>query len=138
MKTFTLSILTPFGKYLESQAEYLQVTSEDYTLGILPGHSPLISTLVISNIIIKRNGEKVPYSIGGGIIKVEKDHVTLLVDSIERFDEIDFDRANDAKNRAEERLKKLTGGESIDEARAKASLKRALNRLKLINYGNKN
>lgn len=132
MKTFPLTIYTPFGKYLEADVESVQVRSEDYNLGILPGHSPLISTLIISVMVIKMNDAKVEYTIGGGIIKVEKDKTVLLLDSIERFDEIDLDRAHAARIRAEERLKKLAEGEEIDEKRAKLALARALNRIRLI------
>lgn len=131
MKTFELTILTPFGKYLDTSAEYIQVSSEDYTLGILPGHSPLISTLIISTMVVKLEDGKHNYAIGGGVVKVDGDKVTLLLDSIEREDEIDFDRAMSAKERAEERLKKLAEGEQIDEHRAKMALARAINRIKL-------
>lgn len=137
-KTFQLSVLTPFGKYFDAPVEYIQVSSEDYTLGILPGHSPLVSTLKISTMYIKMFDKKIPFSIGGGIINVEKDKVVVLVNSIERFDEIDFTRAKEAKERAEERLKKLADGEAIDEPRAREALARALNRIKLLDDANKN
>lgn len=136
-KTFQLLILTPFGKYLDAPVDYIQVSSEDYTLGILPGHSPLISTLKISTMFIKMFDKKIPFAIGGGIINVEKDKVVVLVNSIERYDEIDFTRAHEAKTRAEERLKKLADGEPIDEARAREALARALNRIKLIDASEK-
>lgn len=137
MKTFQLEILTPYGMYFKGEVEYLQVSSEDYTLGILPGHSPLISTLAVSTMIIKMFDQKIPYSIGGGIIRVEKEKVVLLLNSIERYDEIDFDRARSAKERAEERLRKLSLGEGveiIDKQRVKDALTRAANRIKLENY----
>ena len=136
MKTFQLTILTPYGLYLDAQANYVQVTSEDYTLGILPGHSPLISTLVISTMYIKFDNEKIPYAIGGGIIRVEKDKVTLLLDSVERYDEIDYNRALSAKERAEKRLKEKEEDSSIDEHRAEYALARALNRIKVITSKN--
>ena len=135
-KTFQLSVLTPFGKYLDAPVEYIQVSSEDYTLGILPGHSPLISTLKISTMYIQMFDKKIPFAIGGGILNVEKDKVTVLINSIERYDEIDFERAKRAKERAEDRLNKLADGEAIDESRARDALARALNRIKLIDSVN--
>jgi len=131
MKTFDLTILTPYGKYLSTKAEYIQVTSEDYTLGILPGHTPLISTLVISTMVVKLEDGKFNYAIGGGIIKVDHGKVTLILDSIERADEIDFARAEAAKTRAEQRLKNIAEGGDGDFARAKLALTRAQNRIKL-------
>lgn len=116
---------------MDAPVEYVQVSSEDYTLGILPGHAPLISTLVISTMVIKMSDKKINFAIGGGIINVSKDGVTLLLDSIERFDEINYLRAQQAKERAEERLKKLAEDGSIDEKRAKQALARALNRIRI-------
>lgn len=137
MKKFRLVIYTPFGKYMDTEVDFVQVSSEDYTLGILPGHSPLVSTLIISQIIVKNNDVRKPYSIGGGIVKVENDVVTLLVDSIESADEIDIERAKASKERAEKRLKDLTNGNPIDEKRARLSLARAINRIKLLEINNK-
>ncbi len=122
---------------MDANVDFVQVSSEDYTLGILPGHFPLVSTLIISQIIIKNGESKKPYSIGGGIIKVENDVVTMLVDSIESADEIDIERAKQSKERAEQRLKDLTNGQAIDEKRARLSLARAINRIKLIEFNNK-
>ena len=129
-KTFRVMILTPFGQYLSTEADYLTTTSAMGVIGILPNHAPLISTLEISKLIIRRNGEEKVYAIGGGVINIKKDHsVTLLVDSIERSDEIDKERALSAKERAERCLKERNDELEVDVQRAKASLLRALNRL---------
>ena len=99
-------------------------------IGILPNHAPLISTLEISKLVIRKNGQETIYAIGGGVINIKKDHsVTLLVDSIERKDEIDKERALSSKERAERRLKENNNDKDVDVQRAKASLLRALNRL---------
>ena len=127
-KLFKVEILTPFGQYLTTEADYLSTTSAMGVMGVLPNHAPLISTLEISKLIIRRNGKEYTYAIGGGVIHIKKDHsVTLLVESIERSDEIDVKRALSAKERAEKRLHENTS--EVDVQRAKASLLRALNRL---------
>ncbi|NLV29098.1 MAG: F0F1 ATP synthase subunit epsilon [Erysipelotrichaceae bacterium] len=132
MKTFPLDIFTPFGHYLETNASFLEVQSEDYLLGILPGHAPLVSTLVISKMVIEINSIRFFYANGGGVINIAKDgHVTLLLDSVERSDEINLERALNAKQRAEQRL--IDDEDStIDKKRAKLALIRALNRIHLI------
>ena len=128
-KNFKVEILTPFGHYLSTEADYLSTTSSVGVIGILPNHAPLISTLEISKLIIRRGASELVYAIGGGVIHIKKDHsVTLLVESIERKDEIDVERARSSKERAEQRLQDKTASE-IDIQRAKASLLRALNRL---------
>ena len=127
-KLFKVEILTPFGQYLTTDADYLSTTSAMGVMGVLPNHAPLISTLEISKLIIRRNGKEYTYAIGGGVIHIKKDHsVTLLVESIERSDEIDVKRALSAKERAEKRLHE--NASEVDVQRAKASLLRALNRL---------
>ena len=129
--TFLLSILTPYGHYFEGNVEFLEVHSEKYSLGILPNHAPLISTLIISKMIIRMNGKDFVYANGGGVIYVDKDKVTLILDSVERADEIDLTRAEESKRRAEERLKDLDKQNAIDINRAKLALARALNRINI-------
>jgi len=131
MNTFFLDIYTPFGHYLKTNASFLEVQSEDYLLGIMAGHAPLISTLVISKMVIEINSIRYLYAIGGGLININKDGITLLLDSVERSDEINLQRAIEAKKRAEKRLNDLDD-KSIDKNRAKLALARAINRIRLI------
>lgn len=129
-KTINLIILTPYGKYFEGEVLSLHVHSEDYFLGIYPNHEPLISTISVSPMEINFNGNKYYYAVGGGIINIEKDKTTLILDSIERTDEIDINRALEAKKRAEARLEDKSN-QNIDFKRAKEALARAINRINL-------
>ena len=126
MKTFLLEIYTPYGKYFDRYVEEVIVPTEEYVLGILPGHAPLIAKIRLGKLEIIREGEKTIYAHAEGLINVKKDVVTILVDSIERKDEIDIDRAKEAKKRAEERLQQPL---SIDVERATKALIRANNRI---------
>ena len=126
---FLVSIYTPFGKYLVTESDYLSVTTANGPIGVYPNHAPLISTLEISKLTIKNGNSELKYAIGGGVINIKKDHsITLLVDSIERSDEIDIVRAKNSQKRALERINDSSNSE-VDIARAKLSLLRALNRL---------
>ena len=126
-KVFHVEILTPYGKYLSTDAEFLSVKSGMGVLGILPNHAPLITTIEISKLVIKSGGETLKYAVSGGLMNIKKGtEVTLLVNTIERSDEIDVKRAQEAKERAEERLK---SSDEVDVTRAKAALSRALNRI---------
>lgn len=130
--TFLLTILTPYGHYFEGRVEFLEVLSEKYSLGILPKHAPLISTLVVSKMVIRMNGGKTyNYAIGGGAINISEEKVVLILDSIEREDEIDINRAKDAMKRAEDRLANKLEKGSIDYDRAKLAYIRALNRIRI-------
>ena len=126
MSTFLLEIFTPFGKYFDRYVEELVIQTDDYVLGILPNHTPLVSKVKVSKMYIIQNGDKECYAIGEGLLNITKDGVTLLLESIESKDDIDIDRAKDAKKRAEQRLATLV---NIDVERAQRALNRANNRI---------
>lgn len=126
MSTFLLEIFTPFGKYFDRYVEELVIQTDDYVLGILPNHTPLVSKVKVSKMYIIQNGDKKCYAIGEGLLNITKDGVTLLLESIESKDDIDIDRAKEAKKRAEQRLATLV---NIDVERAQRALNRANNRI---------
>ena len=126
MKTFLLEIYTPYGKYFDRYVNELVIQTEEYVLGILPNHAPLVAKVKTGKMEIVQNGERKCYANGEGLINVKKDGVILIVDSVERKDEIDIDRAKEAKKRAEERLKEPL---NIDVERATRALIRANNRI---------
>ena len=130
-QTFHLSILTPYGHYFDGEVEFLEVRSDKYSLGILPGHAPLISTVSICKMRIKAHGREMKYAVGGGVITITKEKTTLVLDSCERADEIDLERARAAKERAEERLKSGEKENAVDVNRAKMALLKAINRLEV-------
>lgn len=129
MKSKRLNIFTPTKKYLNAEIVYLNFSNGKYRLGITPNHAPIISTVDICIITIKmKDTQEFSYTVSGGIIYVEKENITLLVNSIERSDEIDLNRAIEAKKRAEE---KLLNKDLYDQKRANLSLLRAINRISL-------
>lgn len=128
-----LKIITPSGTYLSQSVEYLEVRAPHSVLGILPGHAPLVSTLLVAPLKTKVGGKTYYYAAGSGVLNVKKDETVVLVSSIERVDEIDIDRAIEAKRRAEEHLQQAKDDTDIDIARAESALSRALNRIKVYN-----
>jgi len=97
-------------------------------LGILPHHTPLMTTLRPGELRIKKGGEEISLSITGGFLEVRPDRVVVLADAAERADEIDIARAEEAKRRAEQRLADR-GALGIDETQYEAALHRAVTRL---------
>ena len=126
MKTFLLQIYTPYGKYFDHFVDELIVKTEEYVLGILPEHAPLIAKVQTSKMEIISNGERKVFANGEGLLNVKENGVVLILESIERKDQIDIDRAKEAKKRAEERLKEPL---NIDVERATRALIRANNRI---------
>ena len=93
----------------------------------MANHLPLIAVIEISHLNYKKDGKIQEYAISGGILNVKKDEVSILADSFEAKEEIDYERAEKAKLKAEERLSSKEP--NIDIKKAELSLKRALNRL---------
>ncbi|MBL7125923.1 MAG: F0F1 ATP synthase subunit epsilon [Dehalococcoidales bacterium] len=99
-------------------------------LGILPHHTPLMTTLLPGELRIKKGGEEISLAISGGFLEVRPDRVVVLADAAERGDEIDVERAEAARKRAQERLSQQREL-GIDGARAEAALCRSLARLRV-------
>jgi F-type H+-transporting ATPase subunit epsilon len=98
-------------------------------LGILPQHAPLITTLSYGELRIKKGSEEQSILVYGGFMEVGDDKVLVLADSAERAEEIDVERAEAARHRAEA---SIAGREStIDLEEAQASLRRANLRLRI-------
>ena len=124
-----LELITPQGKKKDIETSIINVGSIDGQRGIIPGRVPYVLMLDISILETIENGQREKYSIGGGTLYFEDNKATCLLNSFEAESEIDFNRAEAAKERAEERIN--SKNENIDLVRAEAALKRALNRLSL-------
>lgn len=100
-------------------------------IGILYDHEPLVAPLRIGSLRIKQEDGSFKWAAGStGFLTVNEDQVTVVVDSAEWVEEIDIDRALEAKKRAETRI--AEGVEKgVDFVRARAALERAINRIKL-------
>ena len=127
--TLNLRIITPYGLYFTGEVDYLSVDTELGILGVLPEHTPLITTLKISKLTIKKSDGEFVFAISGGVIDIKDEQTTVLARSIEAKSDIDVERALKAKKRAIERLQ---SGDKIDVKRAQAALARALNRLHVV------
>lgn len=132
MKTFKLKIVTPKGIYKETDIEILNIRTTAGQMGILASHLPLASGLEISEMNYVENGQRKHFSIAGGFIYVGEDETTLIVNAIESPEEIDLERAESAKKRAEERLSKK---QDIDIKRAEIALRKALTRIQVKGIG---
>ena len=132
---FPVLIITPKRKVFDGQVELLNVMTTAGQLGILANHTPLLTILKTGPMHLIVDKKTIYFAVSGGVLSVQKNQTILLVDAIERADEIDVTRAKEALKRAEERLKEKT--EKIDEARAKAALARALNRIQVAESNNK-
>tara|TARA_Y100000590_G_C15322120_1_gene864386 strand:- start:24 stop:428 length:405 start_codon:yes stop_codon:yes gene_type:complete len=127
-KTFQLDIVTPTSIISEGQVEYLRAPSTDGLFGVKRGHASSMILMDIGEIKIIKDGKEVFYATNGGFADIRPEGVMLLVETAERNDEIDKERAEKAFQRAKDRLK----DDSTNLHRAKAAINRSRNRLKIL------
>lgn len=123
-----LKIVTPERVVLDEDVDAVNAHAADGRLGILPRHVPLVTPLNVSVLEYAKNGETHPVAVMGGMLSTNGDEVTILSNAAELTGEIDRLRAEQARNRAEARLKERL--EDVDTARAERALARAMTRLK--------
>ncbi len=123
MATLHLDIVTQEKRLFSGDVDMVVAPGSEGELGILPHHAPLITTLREGALRVKLGGGEELFSIGGGFMEVQPDHVIVLADVAEKAEEIDIARAEDAKRRAEQMLKERPAGVDLDAALA--SLRRA-------------
>jgi F-type H+-transporting ATPase subunit epsilon len=118
---------------VEQGVDVLVAPGSEGQLAILPHHAALMTTLDAGELIIRRAQQEDSFVLTGGFMEVNKDRVTILADASEAAEEIDIARAEAARARAEERLRRgrEQSARDVDMARAAAALQRSLLRLRV-------
>lgn len=129
--TFRLQIVTPDRMFYDGEVEMLIVRTVEGDLGILKNHMLMVSPLSIGKVRIKKDGQFKEAAISEGFVQVESDYTRIITDSAEWPEEIDVERAEESKARAEKRL--ASSQSHIDIMRAEIALKKAMNRLEVAN-----
>tara|TARA_Y100000590_G_C15128643_1_gene791552 strand:+ start:201 stop:602 length:402 start_codon:yes stop_codon:yes gene_type:complete len=127
-KYFHLDIITPTSIDSFDQVSYLRIPSLEGLIGIQANHAQAVIGLDIGEIKITKDGKDILFATSGGFADIAKEGVQLLLETSEKFDSIDSQRAENSLKRAKNRL----SDQSINLSRAQASVKRAQNRLKII------
>lgn len=133
MSTIHVNVVTPDGKVYDGDVDMVSVRTVEGELGILPQHIPLVAPLTVGAVRLKKgkSADDEQVAVSGGFVEVRPDEVTILAEAAELPSAIDVERAQKAKERAEERLQKQQ--DKIDRVRAELALKRAINRLNIAN-----
>lgn len=129
-----LEMVTPYKKVLSTEVDELTAPGFMGELGILPGHTPLLTTLRVGELSYKQAGSTYHVAVNWGYLEIEEDRATVLVDTAEEADEIDLARAKAALGRAEEALHKLSA-EDKEYKTMEAALQRALIRIQVASKG---
>ncbi len=125
-----LEVITPERRVLAEPVDAVTVPGANGELGILPGHTPLISQLRSGVLSYTKGGATSRLHVSGGFVEVNTDRVSVLADVAERPEEIDAARARLAREHAEKALSSFSGTEEDFEV-ARARLERSMVRLQL-------
>ncbi len=137
MNTFNLTVLAADKPFYEGECASLVFSTVDGQHGVQANHSNMIAAIIPGTLrfVTPNNGEQIA-AVSDGIIKVENNRVLILVDTIERPEEIDENRARHAMAEAKEAI--LQKKSIKDYYAAQARMTRAISRLKTKNYKNMN
>ena len=125
-----LELVPPYKKALSEEVDEVTAPGTLGEFGVLPGHTPLLTTLKIGELSYRKAGASYHLAVNWGYVEVEDDKVTVLVETAEPADEIDLERAKAALGRAEAALQKLTADDK-DFLVMQAALERALIRIQV-------
>ena len=126
-----LDVITPERRLLSEQVDSATVPGLGGELGILPGHTPLISQLQTGVLSYTQGGATRRLLVSGGFVEVNNDRVSVLADFAEFPEEVDAARARQERDEAERRLGAFTGSPE-ELADVRAQLDRAATRLQLV------
>lgn len=135
-KTFRVKIVAPDRVFYEGDAEMLEMTTTEGDIGVLKGHIPLTAVIAPGVLAIHDTvgGNIRIAALHSGFVEILPDSVTVLAETVEWPEEIDINRANEARIRAERRLQERPDGLNI--ARAELALKKALVRAQSVEESN--
>jgi F-type H+-transporting ATPase subunit epsilon len=125
--TIKLTIVTPERSVVQDEVDELQIPGAEGYFGVLPGHAPLFSELKVGEVSYRKGDRWTFLAVAWGFVEVQPNLVRILAETAERAHEIDLDRAERAKQRAEERIRR--GGDEVDYNRAVIALERAIIRI---------
>ena len=125
-----LEIVTPEKLAFSGSIDEVTCPGSEGEFGVLRGHASLLSAIKFGELSYVKDGKRTSYAVNTGYAEVTGSKVTVLVETAERADQIDVERAKKAKETAEQKLAKFAK-EDPEFERAKVALERAESRLKI-------
>jgi F-type H+-transporting ATPase subunit epsilon len=125
-----LEIVTPERLAYEDDVDMVMCPGIEGELGVLPHHAPLLTTLGVGELRIRKGGDEESFAIAGGFLQIRPDKVVVMAETADLASEIDLEAAERARREAEQALSEGFS-EPADLARARAALERALLRIRV-------
>ena len=126
---FALKVMCPDRTFFEGEADMVEMNTTEGYIGVYPGHIPIATVLAPGILVIHNDGELKRAALHSGFARISPDNIMILAAVAEWPDEIDLNRAEEARVRAERRISGTESG--IDIKRAEAALKRSLTRISI-------
>ena len=126
---FALKVMCPDRTFFEGEADMVEMNTTEGYIGVYPGHIPIATVLAPGILVIHNDGETKRAALHSGFARISPDNIMILAEVAEWPDDIDLNRAEEARVRAERRLSGTESG--IDIKRAEAALKRSLTRISI-------
>jgi F-type H+-transporting ATPase subunit epsilon len=127
MAKLTVELVTAEQRVVSGEADFVVARGAEGELGILPRHIPLMTPLSPGEVMIRNDGHEEYIFVAGGFLQVLPDKVVILADAAERAEEIDEQRADEARKRAQQLLEQSDGA----DVEARAALERAIFRIRV-------
>lgn len=118
-------IVTQERTVYSNMVDAVNLPGSEGRLGILPNHTPLLTTLTFGEVVVRKEGVEEYFAVGGGLAEVQPDKVIVLADSAEHVEEIDIERAESARARAITVMEEGVPEDPDRYAQIRASLQRA-------------
>ena len=128
-ETMRLEIVTPDGKAYSDDVEMVTLTGVQGEMGILPQHIRLMTKIVPGEMVVRKDGRDMSIAVGGGFVEITGTRVSVLTDMAVAADRIDEAKVEEARRRAEARLREKLSDEEV--ASTNAALARSLAQLKV-------
>ena len=111
--TLKLQIVTPDGVVFSDDVEMVTLPGSEGQLGVLPQHIPLMTQIVPGEVIVRKDGSDRLLAVGEGLVEITSDSVAILTDMAVAAEDIDAAKVEEARQRAEERLREKLSNEEI-------------------------
>ncbi|HBO83491.1 MAG: ATP synthase F1 subunit epsilon [Deltaproteobacteria bacterium GWC2_42_11] len=128
--TFLLEIVTPYALILSEEVEYVTAPGVEGEFGVLKGHTPFMTALKPGEVVCSKGNFNAALAVSWGYAEVTHEKVIVLVETAEKAEEIDIERAKTSLTKAEERLRRLNK-EDKEYLEAAASLEKAVIRVQV-------
>lgn len=130
MNTVQVDVVTPERTVLTMDAQIVIAKGVDGEIGVMAGHVPLVTPLEVAPLRVRNENEEKLLAVSGGFLEIRPDKVTILAEIAELAEDIDIERAQEAKMRAEQKIEEIKKNDP-NLKQHENDLQRAINRLRV-------